>query len=253
MQNSGPIGNSTRCSVQRATCSHPQSSMPTIRRLPPLPTRTSTDPVLGSRSDSVSASPPLIRKPARHRIAIRARVRSAYGPGPAWRITRMISSTVGDRPGNARPCSAARSQPNARVSRPVSVDGRLGPSVLARTCCPPIDRPGPRRRPRPGRSPEGFSVAPCGRRSQATWRSTRSSTGGLPSTHGAATAAPWPLLSDGKRGVLKLGSAALAGVLPWSEDPTSEVGSRRSAVDRSRPWRGVSLMHDALLRAQVAP
>ena len=37
MQNSGPIGSWTRCSVQRATCSHPQSSIPTIRRVPPFP------------------------------------------------------------------------------------------------------------------------------------------------------------------------------------------------------------------------
>ena len=37
--------------------------------------------------------------PARHRIAISARVLSAYGPGPAWRITRMISSTVGGSAG----------------------------------------------------------------------------------------------------------------------------------------------------------
>ena len=222
--------------------------MPTIRRLPPLPTRTSTDPVLGSRSDSVSASPPLIRKPARHRIAIRARVRSAYGPGPAWRITRMISSTVGDRPGNARPCSAARSQPNARVSRPVSVDGRLGPSVLARTCCPPIDRPGPRRRPRPGRSPEGFSVAPCGRRSQATWRSTRSSTGGLPSTHGAATAVPWPLrLATGSAAALNVGSDRRAAcpqpgapaVIRRSLDPSAPTREDRHGDQKEEPlWPG---------------
>jgi hypothetical protein len=56
MQNSGPIGSWTRCSVQRATCSQAQSSIPTIRRFPPLPERTSTEPVFGSRSVSVSAS-----------------------------------------------------------------------------------------------------------------------------------------------------------------------------------------------------
>jgi hypothetical protein len=64
-----------------------------------LPARTNTDPVFGSRSDSVSESASLIRRPARHRIAISPRVRSAYGPGPAWRITRMISSTVGGSAG----------------------------------------------------------------------------------------------------------------------------------------------------------
>ena len=92
-------GQPTRCSVQRQTCSHAQSSIPTILRFPPLPARTSTDPVFGSRSDSVSASASLIRKPARHKIAISPRILSAYGPGPASRITRMISSTVGGSAG----------------------------------------------------------------------------------------------------------------------------------------------------------
>jgi len=99
MQNSGPIGSWMRCSVQRATCSLAQSSIPTILRFPPLPARTSTDPVFGSRSVSASASASLIRKPARYRIAINPRVLSAYGPGPASRITRMISSTVGGSAG----------------------------------------------------------------------------------------------------------------------------------------------------------
>ena len=83
MQNRGPIGRLTRCSVQRATCSHPQSSIPTILRFPPLPARTSTDPVFGSRSDSVSASASLIRNPARHRIAISPRVPVRVRAGPS--------------------------------------------------------------------------------------------------------------------------------------------------------------------------
>jgi hypothetical protein len=99
MQNSGPIGSCMRCSTQRATCSQPQSSIPTILRLPPLPARTRTDPVFGSRSDSVSISASLIRKPARQRIAVSARTRSAYAPLPASRITRLISSTVGGSAG----------------------------------------------------------------------------------------------------------------------------------------------------------
>jgi len=99
MQNSGPTGSWIRCSAQRPTCSHAQSSIPTIRRFPPLPARTSTDPVFGSRSVSVRASASLIRNPARHRIAISPRVLSAYWPGRASRITRMISSTVGGSAG----------------------------------------------------------------------------------------------------------------------------------------------------------
>ena len=39
----------------------------------------------------------------RHGIAISPRVRSAYGPGPASRMTRMISSTVGGSAGKRRP------------------------------------------------------------------------------------------------------------------------------------------------------
>jgi hypothetical protein len=105
-QNSGPIGNLTRCSVQRATCSQPQSSIPTILRFPPLTERTSTDPVLGSRSDSVSASASMIRSPARHGIAISPRVRSVYGLGlthheddllNGWRIGRKARSLFGGR------------------------------------------------------------------------------------------------------------------------------------------------------------
>jgi hypothetical protein len=75
MQNNGPIGRLTRCSVQRATYPQPQSSIPTILRLPPLPARTST--ALGYSPDSVSASASLILKPARQRIAISPRILSA--------------------------------------------------------------------------------------------------------------------------------------------------------------------------------
>ena len=77
----------------------PQSSIPTILRLPPFPARTSTDPVFASRSDPLSVSASLIRKPAHQRIAISARSLSAYRPGPASRITRMISWTVGGSAG----------------------------------------------------------------------------------------------------------------------------------------------------------
>ena len=63
MQNTGPIGNWIRCSVQRATWSHAQSSIPTVLRFPPFPTRTSTDPVFGSKSDSVRASASLNPQP----------------------------------------------------------------------------------------------------------------------------------------------------------------------------------------------
>ena len=102
MQNSGPIGSRTRCSVQQATCSQPQSSIPTILRFPPLPARTSTDPGLrveiglGERqrlADPQPCAPQHRDQPAR----------SIRGPGPASRITRMISSTVGGSAGKRSP------------------------------------------------------------------------------------------------------------------------------------------------------
>lgn len=44
MQNSGPTGSSARAFSHGRICSQPHSSMPTSRRRPPLPLRTSTDP-----------------------------------------------------------------------------------------------------------------------------------------------------------------------------------------------------------------
>jgi hypothetical protein len=58
-----------------------------------------TAPVTRSRSPSASASASLIRSPARHRITISARTRSAFGDFPAQRITATISSTVGGSAG----------------------------------------------------------------------------------------------------------------------------------------------------------
>ncbi|MGO9975565.1 MAG: hypothetical protein ACLP01_22755 [Solirubrobacteraceae bacterium] len=42
---------------------------------------------------SASASP--IRSPARQSTTINPRIRSAWRPSPAWRMTAMISSTLG--------------------------------------------------------------------------------------------------------------------------------------------------------------
>jgi hypothetical protein len=43
-QNSGPTGSSTRSASQGRRCTQPEASMPTSRRRPPLPQRTSNDP-----------------------------------------------------------------------------------------------------------------------------------------------------------------------------------------------------------------
>ena len=57
-------GSSRRSSSHGRSCSQPQASMPTSRRRPPLPRRTSNEP-RWSRSPSVSASASWMRKPAR--------------------------------------------------------------------------------------------------------------------------------------------------------------------------------------------
>ena len=63
----------------------PQPSIPTSRRLPPFPWRTSTAPRRASRSVSAKASDSPIRNPVRHRTTISARRRTPSGPGPAVR------------------------------------------------------------------------------------------------------------------------------------------------------------------------
>ena len=73
----GPSGNPTRRCCHGSTCSHAQLSIPTSRRLLPLPWRTSTAPRRASRSVSASASASAspMHKPARHSTTIRARRR----------------------------------------------------------------------------------------------------------------------------------------------------------------------------------
>ena len=71
------------------------ASIPTSRRRPPFPARTSTAPRWRSRSVSASASASLIRSPARQSTMINPRSLIASGPSPAARITAMISSTGG--------------------------------------------------------------------------------------------------------------------------------------------------------------
>ena len=100
MQNSGPAGCSARAPSQRPRCSQPHSSMPSSRRLPPLPLRTSSEPRLGSRSCSVSASASWMRKPPRQSTTISARRRHPWRCSPVRRMTATISSTVGGSAGS---------------------------------------------------------------------------------------------------------------------------------------------------------
>jgi hypothetical protein len=75
---SGPTGSAMRSSSQGRRCSQRHGSMPTSRRRPPLPWRTSTDPVPGSRSRSVRASASLMRSPARQSNTTSARIRAPW-------------------------------------------------------------------------------------------------------------------------------------------------------------------------------
>jgi len=75
-------------------------------------------PARGTRRESARAS--LIRNLARHRIAVSPCVRSAYGPGPDARITRMISSTVGGSAGKPRPLLGGAHPARDQASRPAT-------------------------------------------------------------------------------------------------------------------------------------
>jgi hypothetical protein len=77
--------------------------MPTWRRFPPLPRRTRTLPRARSRSLSANASASLMRRPARHRTTISARVLRPCAVPPATRMTATISSTAGGSAGYRRP------------------------------------------------------------------------------------------------------------------------------------------------------
>ena len=107
MHNSGPTGSSARAASHGHSCSQPHSSMPTSRRRPPLPRRTSSEPRRWSRSCSASASTSCSRSPARHNTTIIARMRQPCRSLVVWRITATISSRSADRPDTASPCYPA--------------------------------------------------------------------------------------------------------------------------------------------------
>jgi hypothetical protein len=87
MQNSAPTGSSIRAASHGCSWSQPHASMPISRRRPPLPLRTSSDPRLGSRSRSASASGSWMRRPPRQSTTISARSRQPCRSSVAWRIT----------------------------------------------------------------------------------------------------------------------------------------------------------------------
>jgi hypothetical protein len=101
--NTVPIGSSRRISSHGSSCSHAQRSIPTSRRLPPFPRRTSTAPRERSRSLSWSEGASLIRSPARQSSTISARSRWPSARSLIVRMTATISSTVGGSAGYCSP------------------------------------------------------------------------------------------------------------------------------------------------------
>jgi hypothetical protein len=124
MQNSGPIGSAMRASSHGSSSCHPQSSIPTSRRRPPLPRRTSSEPRRRSRSASRSESASSMRRPARHNTTTSPRSRRPCTPSPAIRMTATISSTVGGSAGYRRPLLRADDRRESRASSPATVDDR---------------------------------------------------------------------------------------------------------------------------------
>ena len=124
-QNSRPAGGSARSSSQGLRWVLAQRSMPTSRRLSPLPWRINREPRLGSRSVSLSASASLIRSPARQSTTMRSgdvasqRVRDPSGSDLA--IECRSGQRVSPRSHRVRPLAG-----RARGRRPRSqpVDGR---------------------------------------------------------------------------------------------------------------------------------
>ena len=94
-QNNTPTGIVARSDSHGPSAVHPHASIPTWRRRSFLPCLTRIDPRRSSRSVSVSDSASLIRSPARQSTTINPLRRLPYRRWAAWRMTAMISSTVG--------------------------------------------------------------------------------------------------------------------------------------------------------------
>jgi hypothetical protein len=77
--NRGPTGMWPRSSSHGSTSSQARSSIPTLRRRPPLPRRTAARRGAGRGLDSVSASASWMRSPARHKTTIDARKATPVG------------------------------------------------------------------------------------------------------------------------------------------------------------------------------
>jgi hypothetical protein len=111
---SGPMGRRMRDSSQGQRCSQPHGSMPTSRRRPPLPWRTSTAPPRGSGSCSARVSASWMRSPARQRRSYPQAPHRLHGDGRSeWASSHRVR-----RPGAAGP-------------RGADADLNLGPMTMA--------------------------------------------------------------------------------------------------------------------------
>ena len=131
---SDPTGSWRRISSHGSSWRQAQRSIPTSRRLPPLPRRTRIAPRVLSRSVSWSASASLIRSPARHKSTISARRRCPCGRSPTCASPRRSPRLSVDPPDIARPCYAAAARGGIRASSPATGDGQPRPAAR-------IDRP----------------------------------------------------------------------------------------------------------------
>jgi hypothetical protein len=126
-------GSMTRAVSHGSSSCHPQSSIPTSRRRPALPRRTSSEPRWRSRSASCSASASSIRRPARHKTATSPRSRRPCRRSPTICMTATISVTVGGRPDSAGPCCVEDDRHESRESSPATGDDRLRQEQVIRT------------------------------------------------------------------------------------------------------------------------
>jgi hypothetical protein len=124
-QRSAPIGVSALCSSQGRSCSQPQSSIPTSRRLPPLPERTRIAPRPGSRSRSAS-DPSLVARRAAGEVAGDGCGRGVDGPRHRASETWTCGSPlVGGGPACPQPRSMHRQQCRFAHQRQCSGSGRF--------------------------------------------------------------------------------------------------------------------------------
>jgi hypothetical protein len=138
MQNSRPTGRPVRSLSHGVRWDHARRSMPTSRRLSPLPSRTSGAPRSGSRSVSEREllADPQARAPQDDDHPAQP---DALGTIPAARITAMISSTVGGRADIAALCCPATPRGGTSTSSPVTGAARRHPATRWIPLRPPLD------------------------------------------------------------------------------------------------------------------